>query len=196
MIWVLTLAVVGIAALTIFQAFVLIEGVRQIAQLRERLNMDDKPLFENLHAHSGQPVPASLVPVLGYGTAGDALILFLTSDCTTCRLVASELEGIIESFAERIHIVPIIQARNGEAAIAFLTETGAPRRLFHVDSGAHAGRELDIPTRPLAVATREGRMTAAATIRNGYQLRTFAAQIVSTSAHMKQETVASATASA
>jgi hypothetical protein len=175
----LEIATVGVALLTVFQSFVLIEAVKQVAQLRERLNLDDRPLLESLGLHAGQPVPESLLPALGAPyEQQDAVVLFLTSDCTTCRLIASELNDVVAALADEVRIVPIIQARRAEAIDEFLNQTGAPPQLFYRDADASVGSELEIQTRPLAVIAHDGRMTEAATVRNVHQLRTFAMRVL------------------
>jgi hypothetical protein len=173
---VLLIAVLATAAVTVAIVFVLIEMVRQVADIRERLNIDDAPIPQPLGASVGQPLPPSVAAHIGAST-GDLLLVFLTTDCSTCRMVGRGIPEADAALGGGLRIIPIIQTHRASDAVEFCAEVGIRLDRVVVDERAEVGRELDIRIRPLAVAALRGSITEAASVRNDRQLVAFASRI-------------------
>jgi len=178
------IGLLGVTILAVLEGFVLIEMVRQVAQLRHRLNLDDRPMFASLGEQAGQPVPDFAANRLGLDrVAAATIVLFLSTDCTTCQLVATELESVRASLSGMPTVTAVVEGRSGRDVGEFLRESGLADDGVVRDDG-ELGNRLGLRTRPLAVAVRDGIFTEAAIVRNGSQLRRFASQITIQSAEV------------
>jgi hypothetical protein len=167
----------AVAVLAVLEGFVLVEMIRQVAQLRHRLNLDDRPMPTSIGEWAGRPVPDFAVDRIGGNLAEAAsIVVFLSTDCTTCRTVATELGAVRAKLPDEPAIVPVIEGRSDEDLEAFFRETGLADDRVVRDDG-ELGYRLGMRIRPLAVVVRHGTFADAAIVRNGAQLRQLASQI-------------------
>jgi hypothetical protein len=163
----LVVGVVALAVLVVFQGLVLLEAVRQIAQIRRELDFDDRPVPFSLGRLAGRPVPDTARAVWPEHGA-DGVFVFLSTDCATCRLVAS---GLRELRFERLWVVVVLQARNHDDVTQMLAEEGLARDDVVVDLEDEYGAAFEIGLRPAAVVIRDGIVSEGAVVRNGRQLQ-------------------------
>jgi hypothetical protein len=130
----LVLGIVGAIVLALLTAhsLLLVEMIRQVAQLRHRMEIEDRPVAVSLGSAAGQSVEILLsaddrerleafAPEI---TAGDAVLLFLSTDCTTCRSVADGLPIIQRRHRKELEIVPIVDSRDDKRRAEFLSAAG------------------------------------------------------------------------
>lgn len=169
-----TLIVVNIVALWIFlvfQGLVLLEMVRQVSQVRRQLDLDDRPVPIGLGELAGRPLPEPARAAWSdNGAVRDGVLVLLSVDCTTCRLVASGLQDLLDRF-EHQKIVTVLQARNHDEAVEMLAGAGLAWDEIVVDLENEYGAALGIDLRPVAVVVRDGVVTEGAAVRNPRQLR-------------------------
>ena len=169
-----TLIVVNIVALWIFlvfQGLVLLEMVRQQAQVRRQLDLDDRPVPISLGEIAGRPLPEPARAAWSEnGTVRDGVLVLLSVNCTTCRLVASGLRDVVNGFEDQ-RIVTVLGASNHDQAVEMLNGVGLAWDEVVVDLENEYGDALGIDLRPVAVVVRGGIVSEGATIRNPRQLR-------------------------
>lgn len=167
----LVVNVVVLWAFVVFQGLVLLEAVRQISQIRRELDFDDKPVPVSVGALAGKQIPDPVRAAWSEnGTAGDGVVLLLSSDCSTCRAVASGLRDLVARF-DRLRIVTILQARNHDEVTDMLADAGLARDEVTVDLEGEYGAAVGIATRPAAVVIRQGIISEGAVVRNARQLQ-------------------------
>lgn len=168
-----TLIVVNVVALwllVVVQGLVLLEAVRQISQIRRALDFDDRPIPVSLGALAGRPLPEPARAVWSQnGAHRDGVLVLLSTDCATCRLVASGLRDLLARFDQQ-KIVAVLQARNRDEATEMLAEVGLARDEVVVDLESEYGTAFGIALRPAAVVVRDGIVSEGAVVRNPRQL--------------------------
>ena len=184
-------SIVVLLALVIFQGLVLLEAVRQIAQIRRELDFDDRPVPVSVGRLAGQPLPEparALWPA--NGAPQDGVFVLLSTDCSTCRLVASELRDVVARFGQ-LKTVVILQARSDDEVTEMLAEAGLARSEVVVDLDREYGAAFEIAMRPAAVIVRDGIVSEGAIVRNPRQLQ----QLLDTvAAPMREEVPAESSA--
>ena len=159
---------VGLAVLVVVQGLVLLEMVRQTAQIRRALDLDDRPVPISLGELAGRPLPE---PARAAWPANrNGVIALLSTDCTTCRLVASGLRDLIDRFPDQ-QILTILQARTPDDANEMVAAAGLAHDEVVVDLDRRYGEALGIALRPAAVVVRDGIAAEGATVRNAHQLQ-------------------------
>ncbi len=172
--WSIAIALGVVAILSVTQAFVVYELIHQLAQVRRRLELDDEPVVQSLGAQIGGPVPRGLAErLLSAPWSRSIFAVFVTTDCTTCQLVAQGARGMMQDVPTNVDVRFVVQARGIADAESFLADTDLPKELVVIDDEARLGQELDLRMRPLTLFVREGRLTEAAVVRNPEQLRKF-----------------------
>jgi hypothetical protein len=164
----IVVCLVALAVLVVVQGLVLLEMVRQTAQIRRALDLDDRPVPISLGNLAGRPVPEparSLWP-----DDGDGVFVLLSTDCTTCRLVASGLRDLIDRFADK-RIVTILQAHRAEDATEMAAAFGLAGDEVVFDLDRSYGEAVGVALRPAAVVVRDGILSEGATVRNASQLQ-------------------------
>jgi hypothetical protein len=141
--------------------------VRQISQIRRVLDLDDRPVPISLGDHAGRPLREPARSVL---QNGEGILVLLSTDCATCRLVASGLRDLLDRFVER-RIVTILQAHNQEEAAEMVAASGLAGDEVVVDLDRSYGEALGVALRPAAVVVRDGTLIEGATIQNAHQLQ-------------------------
>jgi hypothetical protein len=164
----IVVCLVALAVLVVVQGLVLLEMVRQTAQIRRALDLDDRPVPISLGNLAGRPVPEparSLWP-----DDGDGVFVLLSTDCTTCRLVASGLRQLLDRFADK-RIVAILQAHEREEATEMLAAYDLAGDEVVVDLDRRYGEAFSIALRPSAIVVRDGIVSEGAIVRNARQLQ-------------------------
>lgn len=173
-------------ALLVIHSLLLVEIIRQIAQIRTRLEMEDRPTPAALGAATGKPLEAlvsstSLASIERRGvtrTEAVGMLVFLSSDCTTCRAVADGLSEIIERHRHDVPIVAIVDSRQEAGHAKFIGETSLNREEVIEDNGEIA-QAVGVNVRPMVVTIREGSVTEAATVRTAIQVGRIAQALTS-----------------
>ena len=161
----LVVGVVVLAALVIFQGLVLLEVVRQLSQIRRELDFDDRPVPVSVGTLAGKPLPEPARAIWsGNGTSGDGVLVLLSTDCATCRLVAAGLPDLLTEF-ERQKVVVVLQARHHDEVTEMLSEAGLARDSVVVDlegeSGPRSGSRCAPPPSSFATeSSARGRSSA------------------------------------
>jgi hypothetical protein len=166
----IVVSIVALLALVVFQGLVLLEAVRQISQIRRELDFDDRPVPFSVGRLAGRPVPEPARAAWSEnGAPGDGVFVLLSTDCATCRLVASGLRDLVPRF-EQLKIVVVLQARNHDEVTQMLAEEGLARNDVVVDLENDYGAAFEIAMRPAAVVVRDGIVSEGAVVRNPRQL--------------------------
>ena len=143
--------------------------VRQTAQIRRVLDLDDRPTPISLGTLAGRPLPEP-ASALWNGGGGDGVLVLLSTDCATCRLVASGLRELLDRFDDH-RIVTILQAHHQDEAREMLAAAGLGQDQIVLDLEREYGAALGIALRPAAVVVRDGIVSEGATVRNARQLQ-------------------------
>ena len=164
----LVVCLVALAALVVIQGLVLLEMVRQTAQIRRVLDLDDRPIPISLGELAGRPLPEPARSLWPDNRSG--AIVLLSTDCTTCRLVAAGLRDLLDRFHEQ-RIVAILQAHEPEEAAEMAAAAGLADDEVVLDVDRRYGESLSVALRPAVVVVRDGIVSEGATIRNARQLQ-------------------------
>jgi hypothetical protein len=164
-------SIVALAALVVFQGLVLLEVVRQLSQIRRELDFDDRPVPISVGKLAGKPLPEPARAVWsGNGDSRDGVLVLLSTDCATCRLVAEGLPDLLREF-EQQKVVVVLQARNHDEVTEMLAEAGIARDAVVVDLEGEYADAFEIALRPAAVVVRDGIVSEGAIVRNPRQLQ-------------------------
>jgi hypothetical protein len=167
----IVVAVVVFGLLIVFQGLVLLELVRQTAQIRRTLDLDDRPVPISLGELTGRPLPEPARGVWSANAASrDGVLVLLSTDCATCRLVASGLPELLDRF-EQQRIVTVLQARDPDEAAEMVSAAGLALDEIVVDLEGEYAAAFAIALRPAAVVVRDGIVSEGATVRNPQQLQ-------------------------
>ena len=167
----IVVGIVAVGALVVFQGLVLLEVVRQLAQIRKVLDLDDRPVPISLGNLAGRPLPEPARGVWSEnGISRDGVLVLLSTDCATCRLVASGLRDLLARFEDQ-RILAVLQAHNHDEATEMLAGAGLARDEIVVDLEREYGAAFGIALRPAAVVVREGIVSEGAVVRNPRQLQ-------------------------
>jgi hypothetical protein len=166
----LVTAVVVLAVLVVFQGLVLLEVVRQLSQIRRELDFDDRPVPISVGKLAGKPLPEPVRAAWsGNGASPDGVLVLLSTDCATCRLVAAGLPDLLAR-VERQKVVVVLQARHHDEVTEMLAEAGLAREAVLVDLEDEYATAFEITLRPAAVVVRDGVVSEGAIVRNPHQL--------------------------
>ena len=166
----IVLSVVALWVLVGVQGLVLLEMVRQVSQIRTQLDLDDRPMAFSLGGFAGRPLPEPARGVWSEnGVVRDGVLVFLSTDCATCRLVVSGLRDVMQRFEDK-RVVAVLQARTHDEVEQMLAETGLTLDEFVVDLENEYGGIFGIDVRPAAVVVRDGIVSEGAVVRNSRQL--------------------------
>jgi hypothetical protein len=167
----LVASVVVLGVLVVVQGLVLLEMVRQTAQIRRVLEIDDRPVPISLGELAGKPLPE---PARGLwsdnGASRNGVLVLLSTDCATCRLVASGLQDLLDRFGPQ-KIVVVLQAHDDDEADEMLGSVGLARDEIVLDLEREYAAAFAIALRPAAVVVRDGIVSEGAIVRNPRQLQ-------------------------
>lgn len=167
----LVVSVVVLGVLVVVQGLVLLEMVRQTAQIRRVMDLDDRPVPVSLGELAGRPLPEPVRSMWSNnGASRDGVVVLLSTDCSTCRLVASGLRDLLDRF-EHQRIVTVLQARADDEATEMLASAGLGRDEITVDLEGEYANAFPVALRPAAVVVRDGIATEGAIVRNPRQLQ-------------------------
>jgi len=167
----IVVSIVALWVLVVFQGFVLLEAVRQISQLRKGLDLDDRPVPVSVGRLAGRPLPDPARAVWPEnGAPRDGAFVLLSTDCSTCRIVASDLRDLLGRF-DQLRIVVVLQARNHDEVTEMLGDAQLARDEVVVDLEAELGASFEIAMRPAVVLVRDGIVSEGAVVRNSRQLQ-------------------------
>jgi hypothetical protein len=167
----IVVSICALAVLVVVQGFVLLEMVRQTSQIRKVLDLDDRPTPVSLGELAGQPLPEPARAVWSEnGASRDGVLVLLSTDCSTCRLVASGLRDLVDRFDQQ-RIVGLLQARDDEDASELLAATGLGPEELVVDVESAYASGIPVALRPAAVVVRKGIVSEGAIVRNPHQLQ-------------------------
>ena len=167
----IVVSILALWVLVVFQGLVLLETVRQIAQIRRELDFDDRPVPVSVGRLAGQPLPAPARAVWSdNGATRDGVLVLLSTDCSTCRSVAAGLRDAISGF-DQLRVVVALQARSPDEVTEMLSEAGLARDEVVVDLENEIGGSFGIALRPAAVVVRDGIISEGAIVRNPRQLQ-------------------------
>lgn len=155
--------------LAVLEGAVLVEMVKQVAQLRQRIDMDDQPLPISIGLQAGKPFPR---PDL-VSNVGVSVVAFLSSDCSTCREIGSALAQLPSKVHERVTVTPVVEARTAAEIEEFRADTLLGEQDIVVDYGRELGQAAGIGTRPSVLMLHDGVMVEASAVRTSRQLTSF-----------------------
>jgi hypothetical protein len=164
----IVVCLVALAVLVVVQGLVLLEMVRQTAQIRSALDLDNRPVPISLGELAGRPLPEPARSLWPHSANG--AIVLLSTDCTTCRLVASGLRELLDRFPEQ-KIVTIFQAYDHDEATEMMAAYGLAGDEVVIDLDRRYGEAFAIALRPAAVVVRDGIVSEGAIVRNARQLQ-------------------------
>jgi hypothetical protein len=159
---------VALAVIVVVQGLVLLEMVRQTSQIRRVLDLDDRPVPISLGDLAGRPLPEPARSI--WPANADGVFVLLSTDCATCRLVASGLRDLLDRFVDK-RIVTVLQAYHEEEAAELVAVSGLAGEEVVVDLDRSYGEAFGIALRPAAVVVRDGILSEGAAVRNARQLQ-------------------------
>jgi hypothetical protein len=158
----------ALAGLVVIQGLVLLEMVRQTSQIRQALDLDDRPVPISLGELAGRQLPEPARDLVA--GSGNGVLVLLSTDCTTCRLVASGLRELVDRFADQ-RIVAILQAYSHDEAAEMMAAYGLADQEVVVDLDRRYGEAFSVALRPSAIVVRDGIVSEGAVVRNARQLQ-------------------------
>lgn len=90
-----TLIIVALVSVVTLVCFLIVgELIKQVAQIRFRLNLEDKYIPVHLGEHAGASVDM-LGPIgAAFQTGRDGVVVFFTTDCIVCSQVAGDRRSL------------------------------------------------------------------------------------------------------
>lgn len=184
----------GVAALIVLgllgvHSLLLVEAIRQIADIRHHMDIDDRPRSYSLGHTAGQRLEELVssdvrrrFPRIGDLFDANGLLLFLSSDCTTCRSVAEGLPDVIARHELEVPVLVVVDAHLDERRATFLDSTQLDREGVIQDTGDLAFT-VGVSVRPTVLTIRDGRLTDAATVTTATQVARIVQTLVDERSH-------------
>jgi thiol-disulfide isomerase/thioredoxin len=163
----LTVAVIVLAVIAVAEGLVLVEMVKQVAQIRQRVDLDDEPEPISLQARASHRFARRdlLSDEVRY-----SVVLLLSSECAACRAVAAAVSAVASNpNPDAPEVVAVVEG-HAEDVDVFLADTGLQRQFAVLDRDHEIGLDTGVRLRPAAVVVRDGVMVEAAAVRTGRQL--------------------------
>jgi hypothetical protein len=161
------------AVLVLLQSLVLVEMVKQVAQLRQRVDLDDNPMPVSLGSRAGADF--ARVDLID---GRPAIVVFLSAECSSCKEVGSAIAGMPARIGELVRVLPVIEGIDQIAVDDFLRETLLSNREVVVDFERELAHDVGLTLRPAAVLVRNGAMVEAAAVRTGHQMKVLVEKVV------------------
>jgi hypothetical protein len=143
----------------------LVELFNQVQQIRTQLGMVDRATPLDLGAKRDALASTVGLPAVLDDT-GDAMVLFLSNRCTTCRAIAHELDGTVPP---AVCVAEPVTGDDQEAE-AFLQEFRLDGGRALVDRQTQIAEQLDLNVTPSAIFIENGRLRRAQTVPSSRQL--------------------------
>lgn len=144
----------------------LVELFHQVQQIRSQLGMVDRATPLELGVKRDSLASAVGLPAT-LDDAGDAIVLFLSNRCTTCRAIAQELDGKVPP---GVWIVAEPVTGDDHEAEVFLQEFRLDGGRALVDRESQIAEQLDLNVTPSAIFIENGRLRRAQTVPSSRQL--------------------------
>ncbi|MDN5849868.1 MAG: hypothetical protein L0H63_09575 [Nitrococcus sp.] len=170
----LNLAIPALAVIVIVQGLALLELVRQFAQVRERLSLDNKAtahpaqvgltvdlreLFTTYNHHLRRPYCA---------------VLLLSDKCATCMDIASQWNRVGEVSLEQADLIPVLDTRSQARYEKFMRDSRFGEQTVVPDLEGEISEKLSrmvgVRARPSVVILNEGQVYRIDIVRNVTQL--------------------------
>lgn len=161
------LVLVCVLAVTVFVMFsALIEMFHQLKQVRDHLEMFDKPRPVELApgAIGSTPSTVGLPGILD--DAGEAVVLFLSNRCQTCFQLADSLRGALPAKLWLV-VLPV----GGTDAAEFTNQFELRGERVLVDGEMQIATKLGVDSTPIAIGVSTGRIQQARSVPSVRQLR-------------------------
>jgi len=142
----------------------LIELFRQVQQIRNHLDLVDRPTPIDLGRAQGAAASTVGLPA-GLDDASAAMVLFLSNKCATCHAIAASLSHAIP--ANMWIVVEPLVAEEGESFVKAF-RLGGERTI--VDQGGRIADRLGLDITPSAIFVESGRLKRAETVPSTRQL--------------------------
>lgn len=164
----LGIAVIVLGIIAIVEGLVLVEMVKQVAQIRHRVDLDDEPEPISLGSRASRRFSRSdLLPA----RTGSSLVLLLSSECLACRAVAAAVSSVADGATpDSPAVVSVVEGRHDDVE-RFLVDTALQPECVVLDPDHEIGRDTGVRLRPAAVVVRDGLMVEAAAVRTARQLQ-------------------------
>lgn len=152
-----------LAAVVFVQLGALMELFRQVQQIRQHMDLEDRPAPLALGRLTEEPATSVGLPA-ELDHARSAMVLFLTSRCATCRSIAAAFKAAVP-LAMWVVVEPIAD----DDADAFVEEFQLVGDRTIVDRGGHIADRLGLDITPAAIFIEHGRLQRAETVPSSRQ---------------------------
>jgi hypothetical protein len=142
----------------------LVELFEQVKQVRAYLQMEDRPTTLELGRSQGLAASAVGLPA-ALDDADQALVLFLSNRCETCRTIAATLAGGAPPAALWV----VVEPTSGDGS-EFVEEFQLRGDRVLVDRGERIATQLGLDVTPAAILVEQGRLAHAQTVPTVRQL--------------------------
>lgn len=143
-----------------------VELFRQVQQIREFLDLEDRPAQLDLGKAQGLPASAVGLPA-PLDDARSAMVLFLTNKCATCRSIGASLKGALP---QAMWLIVESLTSDDADGDAFVEEFQLASGRTLVDPGGRIAARLGLDITPSAVFVEDGRLRAAKTVPSSRQM--------------------------
>jgi hypothetical protein len=152
-----------LAVVVFVQLGALVELFKQVEQIRAELSLVDVPTELDLGRARGRPPSAFGLPTALDRQPG-ALVLFLSTKCSTCASIAAAFRGAVP-LGMWIVVEPIVDDEGDQFVEGF--QLAGDRT--QVDYGGRIADRLGLDVTPSAVMVADGRMEQARTVPSSRQ---------------------------
>jgi len=155
-----------LGALVFVQLGALVELFRQVQQIREFLDLEDRPAQLDLGKARGLPASAVGLPT-PLDDARSAVVLFLSNKCATCRSIGAALKGAVP---QTMWLVVESLSSDDADADAFVQEFQLSGERTLVDPAGRIAARLGLDITPSAIVVEDGRLHQAKTVPSSRQM--------------------------
>jgi hypothetical protein len=161
----LALGLTLVALIQVLCLFALVDQYKSLLQIREALRLVDTPneipLFDlqgTLPSSAGLPATIDSEPF--------AVILLLSTKCTTCKAVARGMGGQVP-----VHSWALVEGGSERECLEFKEEVGLPDKQVLIDVGGRIAQKLGTRIFPSAIVFSNGVARSARTVPSYRQFR-------------------------
>lgn len=177
--WLFWATYLALWVVVVVQGFAFLELLRQTAQMREALNVYEGPKEQAEIYGVGDALPKSAVREASTGKLVRweerlgrdlSVLVMLHPGCLTCHTVADGLQALVSSADGGAAIIPIVEARNMDAARAFMEELRLDPATTLLDEEPSLSRALNVTVKPAAVVLHGATVARASTVQSAAQV--------------------------